>query len=190
MLQIFFFFATGYKRLGDVCIVVEKFFVSNDTGFFFDFGMRLPSPSSGRCAFFLSNGSTWFYAKSEQSQHGLPPGWFCDFSDFDDFRRFFWFEIEPSHRDSVSEVPSAPAARNLIFRRPHRMSAGFADMSILPCSETVTRLFHVEKYNIKENKTEYSPSSRCASCPICPRLWYKSSQTPERCRLCSFCVSY
>jgi len=122
--------------------VVEKFFVADDAGFFFNFGVCLPTPTSGSAFFFLPNLDTRFDVESEKRFDRLPPCRFRDVLNIDDLKRLFRFEVEFPHRRFLSEVAAASAARSLILRRLHRVSAAFANVPILPRSVAVMIVFH------------------------------------------------
>ena len=132
----------GTQCLIGICVVVEKLFMAYDTGFLFDFGVRLPTPTSGSRTFFLTDFNPRFRVNAKQPQEGIPPRWFGNSLDFDNFRGFFRLKVEFPHRDFRPEVAAAPATRQLIFRRPDCVSTGFADMPVLPRSASVIRILH------------------------------------------------
>ena len=143
--------------LTGVGLLFKKVFVSDDTGFFFDFSVSLPTPSSGSRSFFFANFDPRFNAKSYPLQKRFPPCQVSNVFHVNNFRGFVRFEIEFPHRDSLTEISATATARSLILRRSDCMSARFANMPVLPMSITVTRFLHGEEYNIFQITMEAFP---------------------------------
>ena len=143
-------------RLTGVGFLIEEVFVPNDPGLFFDFGVRLPTPTSGSSTFLFADFDPWFHMNPDHPQKGFPPRWLSNVFGVDDFRGLFRLEKEFPHRNSQTEVPAATTARCPVFRRFDRMPAGFTNMPVLPRSIAVTHFLHNGKYNILRAKGEDS----------------------------------
>lgn len=116
--------------------------MADDPRFFFDFRVRLPTPAAARATLFFANAVTRRDLETERLFDALENRFVENVLDFDDFVRFFRFKIKFSHRNLRAEFAAADAARRLVFRRAHGVSAFFADVAVFPRPVTVTLFFH------------------------------------------------
>ena len=152
----------------------------NNAGFFFDFGVSLPSPTSGGSALFLTNFNSRFKTKADPPQKVLPPSRFSNHLHIDGFGRLFRFEIEFPHGQPQPEVSATPTTRRLVFRRSDSMSAGCANMPILPRSKTVMHLLHSGlQYNIRRFKIQAAPHVKQSVDKFFSHFWELGKKVPD-----------
>ena len=129
------------KYSGEIAIL-EKFIMTDDAGFVFQFRVGLPTPTPGSAFFFLAGFDMLFDAKSEKRLDTVKPCRFENILDFDNFKWLFRVKIQLSNRYFGTEIAAANRTRLHVFRGSDRMSATAADVSVFPRSITVMRLFH------------------------------------------------
>ena len=129
----------------------------HDAGFFFDFGVSLPSPSSVRSSLLFANAKTRFHFETEHFLNAIEEILWKLIFHFDDLVWLFRFQIELPDRDFRTELAAANATWEFIFGRAHCMTATLANISIFPRAVTVSFLFH--------NATAFLPNATCPTAP-------------------------
>lgn len=116
----------------------------HDTGFFLDFGVSLPSPTSGGLFFDLANSVARAGIYSEKGEKFFPKRLLKKIFLFLNDRRLLRLEIKFSHGGPFFiEITTANTAGQSIFWRPDRMSAASADVTIFPRTISKMLFFHV-----------------------------------------------